>query len=67
MVDPVWDITILYDTVQEIQRQVNDQQRELVAVRATMFKEMQRLMRALLLRIDWPAIINNDDDNNNNN
>ncbi|PHU09152.1 hypothetical protein BC332_21012 [Capsicum chinense] len=45
---------------------VNDLQSELAAVRTTMFREMQRLMRALLLRVDWPAVINDDDDDNNN-
>ncbi|KAM3338641.1 hypothetical protein P3S68_030727 [Capsicum galapagoense] len=49
MVDPVWDIAILRNTVRELQRQANDLQRKLVSVRATMFREMQRLMRAMLL------------------
>ncbi|KAF3652138.1 hypothetical protein FXO37_17654 [Capsicum annuum] len=44
------DIAILRDTVRELQRKVNDLQSELVVVRAMMFREMQRLMRALLLR-----------------
>ncbi|PHT57942.1 hypothetical protein CQW23_00305 [Capsicum baccatum] len=66
MADPFSDIAILRDTVREIQRQVNDLQRELVTVRETMIREMQRLMRALLLRVDCPAIINDDDDDDNN-
>ncbi|KAM3202387.1 hypothetical protein P3L10_030011 [Capsicum annuum] len=49
MADPVWDIDILHDTVRELQRQVNDMKRELVAVGATIFREIQRLIRALLL------------------
>ncbi|KAF3631719.1 hypothetical protein FXO38_07399 [Capsicum annuum] len=64
--NPVWDIAFLCDTVWELQRQVNDLHRELVSLRATMFREMQRLMKALLLRVDWLAFINDDDDNNNN-
>ncbi|KAF3655914.1 hypothetical protein FXO37_15700 [Capsicum annuum] len=67
MTDPVWDIAILRDTVRKLWRQVNDLQRELVAVRATIFREMQRLMRALLLRVGWTIIINDDDDDDNNN
>ncbi|KAM3251184.1 hypothetical protein P3L10_005254 [Capsicum annuum] len=53
MADPIWDIAILRNTFQELQRQVNDLQREMVTARATMFKEIQSLMRALLLRVDW--------------
>ncbi|PHT93640.1 hypothetical protein T459_01522 [Capsicum annuum] len=53
--------------VRKLWRQVNDLQRELVAVRATIFREMQRLMRALLLRVGWTIIINDDDDDDNNN
>ncbi|KAF3647414.1 hypothetical protein FXO37_19969 [Capsicum annuum] len=48
MTDPVLDSAILCDTVRKLQRQVNDLQRELVTVRVTMFREIQRLMRALL-------------------
>ena len=40
MADPFPDITILRDTVRELQRKVNDLQSELVAVRAIMFREM---------------------------
>ncbi|PHU28401.1 SNARE-interacting protein KEULE [Capsicum chinense] len=56
MTDPVLDIAILCDTVRKLQRQVNDLQRELVTVRVTMFREIQRLMRALLVRPHRPCV-----------
>ncbi|PHT38235.1 hypothetical protein CQW23_21808 [Capsicum baccatum] len=54
----VQDISILHDTVRELQGQVNDLQRELVAMRVTMFREIQRLIGALLLvlSIDEPCV-----------
>ncbi|PHT55055.1 hypothetical protein CQW23_03541 [Capsicum baccatum] len=53
MVDPIWNISILHNTVRELQRlQVNELQWELAAVKARMLREIRRLKRALLLLVD---------------
>ena len=67
MVDPVWDIAFLQDTVNELRNQVRDLQWELGGVRSRMLCEIRRLRRTLLLSVeDWPDD-NDDADNNNNN
>ncbi|KAF3632010.1 hypothetical protein T459_01037 [Capsicum annuum] len=60
MVDPIWDIAILRDTVRALQRQVNGLQWELAALRARMLREIRRLKRVPLLPVDdWSVEYNN--------
>ncbi|KAM3323790.1 hypothetical protein P3S67_004941 [Capsicum chacoense] len=67
MADPVWNVIILRDVIQKLQKEVHDLQWELAAVRVRILREIRRLRRALLLPVeDWSAgHTNNNDDNNN--
>ncbi|KAM3266205.1 hypothetical protein P3L10_003199 [Capsicum annuum] len=49
MVDPVWDVAILRDSMRQLQKEVHDLHWELAAVRVRMLWEIRRLRRALLL------------------